>query len=134
MNTILFTIFAITAVAVAENADPTATPIAILSQSQSIEPDGSFKSEFKTANGISEQVEGMIKKIADGSEVTVVRGSVSWVDADGSTKTFTYVADENGYQPEGDFLPTTPPVPLPIARAIEWAKTHPDSTTVQGEE
>ncbi|XP_015517808.1 endocuticle structural protein SgAbd-6-like [Neodiprion lecontei] len=134
MNTVLFTLFAIMAVTVAEVVDPTATPIAILSQSQSMESDGSFKSEFKTANGISERVEGIVRKIADGSDVTVVRGSVTWVDKDGKTKTFTYVADENGYRPEADFFPTTPPVPLAIARAIEWAKTHPESTTIESEE
>ena len=38
-------------------------------------------------------------------------GSFSWVDADGNVITTTYVADANGFQPQGAHLPQAPEVP-----------------------
>lgn len=116
--------------ALADGEVPPSTPIAILSQTQEINGDGSFSSQFETANGISEQVEGSVKKIDDKTEIQVIKGSFSWTDADGVVRKLSYVADENGYQPQADFLPTTPAVPLPIQRALQYAAEHPEVTTV----
>lgn len=44
---------------------------------------------------------------------------------DGKVYSLKYTADENGYRPVGDFLPTPPPVPEAIARAVEYLKSLP---------
>ncbi|XP_048510715.1 pupal cuticle protein 27-like [Athalia rosae] len=87
-----------------------APPVAIVSQSQEINPDGNFHSKFETANGILQEIEGSVKKLENGTTIEVIEGSVSWKAPDGVVYNFTYIADENGYRPQGDFLPT-PPAP-----------------------
>ena len=46
------------------------------------------------------------------------KGSHYYVSPEGQKITLTFVADENGYQPQGDHLPTPPPIPEEIARML----------------
>lgn len=54
-----------------------------------------------------------------------IQGGYSYTGDDGKVYTVTYTADENGYRPTGDHLPTPPPVPEAIARAVEYLKSLP---------
>ncbi|XP_061394865.1 larval cuticle protein 65Ag1-like [Musca vetustissima] len=51
------------------------------------------------------QAEGELKNVGTEVEALAVRGSYSFVADDGQTYTVTYVADENGFQPQGAHLP-----------------------------
>ena len=68
----------------------------------------SFKFGFETSDGTSHSQEGQLKNIGTEQEAIVVHGSYSFVGDDGVTYSVRYVADENGFQPEGAHLPVAP--------------------------
>lgn len=60
---------------------------------------------YETSDGITRQEQAELKNAGTEQEALSVRGSVSWVAPDGQTYTLHYIADENGFQPQGDHLP-----------------------------
>ncbi|CAH0407744.1 unnamed protein product [Chilo suppressalis] len=93
-------------------------------------PDG-FQYTYETSNGISAASNGELKKV-NNVDTLVVRGQYQYVSSEGVPITVTYIADENGYQPQSDVLPVAPPVPVAIARAVEYLRTHaPKTETVK---
>lgn len=60
---------------------------------------------FETSDGQSRQEQAELKNVGTDEEAISVKGSYSWVAEDGQTYTVNFVADENGYQPEGAHLP-----------------------------
>ncbi|XP_037961248.2 uncharacterized protein LOC105381400 [Plutella xylostella] len=83
-----------------------------------------YNYSYETGNGIVAEASGALKKVDDLSAV-VVQGSYKYTSPDGTPVLVTYTADENGYQPQSDLLPVGPEVPVAIARALEYLKTHP---------
>lgn len=108
----------------------------ILHQDQVINPDGSYQFSFETDNGIVR---------SEKSTPTEVTGSYSYIE-NGVPIQVTYIADENGFRAivseneipisikstktvidfifslhfQGDHLPTPPPTPPHILRALEF--------------
>lgn len=60
---------------------------------------------YETSDGVSRSEQAELKNVGTEEEAISVRGTVTWVAADGQTYTLNYVADENGFQPEGEHLP-----------------------------
>ncbi|XP_030386430.1 endocuticle structural protein SgAbd-6-like [Scaptodrosophila lebanonensis] len=60
---------------------------------------------YETSDGVTRQEQAELKNAGTDQEALSVRGSVSWVAPDGQTYTLNYIADENGFQPQGDHLP-----------------------------
>lgn len=60
---------------------------------------------YETSDGVTRQEQAEVKNAGTDQEALSVRGSVSWVAPDGQTYTLHYIADENGFQPQGDHLP-----------------------------
>lgn len=79
---------------------------------------------YETANGISAQESGAQKAI--GPEAgSVAQGSYSYTSPEGKQVSISYIADENGFRAVGDAIPTPPPLPPAIARALAFIAAHP---------
>ncbi|KAI5640173.1 insect cuticle protein domain-containing protein [Phthorimaea operculella] len=68
---------------------------------------------YETSNGISAEETGVA---VDGVKA---QGGYSYTGDDGQVYSIRYTADENGFVPVGDHLPTPPPVPQEILKALE---------------
>jgi len=84
----------------------------------------SYKWEYATSNEIKANEQGQLKEV--GTERAIdVQGAFSYISPDGTPISLTYIADENGFQPQGDHLPVAPAIPEAILRALEYIKEHP---------
>ncbi|XP_063385628.1 pupal cuticle protein 36-like [Cydia fagiglandana] len=72
-----------------------------------------FSYNFETSNGISAEESGVA------TNGVQAQGGFSYTGDDGQFYKISYTADENGYLPQGDHLPTPPPIPDEILRSIE---------------
>ncbi|KAM7356203.1 cuticular protein 78Ca [Cochliomyia hominivorax] len=73
---------------------------------------GHFNFEFQTSNGITTK--------AAGNEYGF-SGVVQYVSLEGLPITMTYIADSDGYHPNGDHIPK---VPNHVAKSLEYIRTH----------
>lgn len=89
----------------------------ILQQNSEIHEDGSYNHQFQTSDGTSQQESGIGGQYASGQS--------SWYSPEGELIQLSYFADANGYQPQGEHLPTPPPIPEQIVRALEYIRNNP---------
>ncbi|XP_039480466.1 larval cuticle protein 4 [Drosophila santomea] len=80
------------------------------------------------------QADGFVSKVVldNGSSASAtgdvhgnIDGVFEWVSPEGEHVRVSYKADENGYQPQSDLLPTPPPIPEAILKAIAYIQAHP---------
>ncbi|XP_005189569.3 pupal cuticle protein Edg-78E [Musca domestica] len=83
---------------------------------EAADPEGNFHYAFETSNGIQAQEAGN----AQGAT-----GSFNYISPEGEHISLSYTADEEGYHPVGDHLPTSPPIPAEILRSLEYIRAHP---------
>ncbi|EDW72922.1 larval cuticle protein 65Ag1-like [Drosophila tropicalis] len=67
-----------------------------------------YNFNYETSNGISGQATGELKTLGPEESAVVSKGSYSYTDPEGHQHTITYVADENGFQPQGEDIPVAP--------------------------
>ncbi|KAG5877072.1 hypothetical protein JTB14_014555 [Gonioctena quinquepunctata] len=118
---------AIAAVSCRPALQPTEEPIPIVKyDNEGVNPDGSYQWNYETGNGISAQESGQVKAGANPEEAELeVAGSYEYTKEDGSKVLVTYISNKDGFQPQGDILPTPHPIPAAIQRALEWIAAHP---------
>lgn len=111
----------------------------IKTRTQESDSDGNYSNSFESSNGISSNEGGV------GGQI--VQGSTTWIAKNGEPLAISWVADENGYRPMGfvsdrffiiffsfmfydltktnilQHLPTPPPIPLAIQRALKHLAT-----------
>ncbi|KAM0724989.1 Endocuticle structural glycoprotein SgAbd-1 [Formica fusca] len=97
----------------------------ITSQQLEVGFDGNYVNNFETSNGISHQETGQPKQV-DNENPVVSQGQDAYVAPDGQQVSISWVADENGFQVQGSHIPTAPPIPPEIQRALEWNAAHPE--------
>ncbi|XP_026320441.1 hornerin-like isoform X2 [Hyposmocoma kahamanoa] len=73
----------------------------------------SYSYAFETDNGITAEENGVA------TNGVQAQGGFSYTGDDGQVYSVSYTADEGGYQPKGDHLPTPPPIPEEILRSLE---------------
>ena len=115
MKTIIAVAFALVAVAVAAPPPSESLDVAqILSSEYNQQPEGGYSYSVETSDGSSHQETGELKEVLNEEQkpqkVIVATGSYRYVDPLGNVVEIVYVADENGFQPKGDSIPTSPPV------------------------
>ncbi|CAG7732055.1 unnamed protein product [Allacma fusca] len=114
---------AVCLIAVTARPQGEAPEVTILNSVSETDGAGNFNWASETSDGTKLEQKGYIKNPeADPEEqIQVIQGSYSYIDPEGNTITVTYIADENGFQPTGDHLPTPPPVPEAIQKVVELA-------------
>ncbi|XP_055542170.1 endocuticle structural glycoprotein SgAbd-8-like [Wyeomyia smithii] len=109
---------------------PVTEPIPIIRLEQEVNPDGTYRWSYETGNGIKAEEQGFLKNPGTQQEAQVAQGEYSYTAPDGQLIRVQYIADENGFQPIGDHLPTPPPIPPAIQRALEYLASQPPSDDV----
>lgn len=88
---------------------------------------------YETGNEIQAEEKGYVKNLGNPEQETqVAEGSYSYTAPDGTRISVTYVADENGFVPVGDHLPTPPPIPEAILKALAYIEAHPEENELGG--
>ncbi|XP_027208952.2 cuticle protein CP14.6-like [Penaeus vannamei] len=89
--------------------------VPILKDDRVHEEDGTYSFDFEAANGIRVSQAGS----PDGDEDAVIKaGEYSYTAPDGTDIHVKFVADENGFQPQGAHLPVAPEFPHPIPQFV----------------
>ncbi|CAG9127088.1 hypothetical protein JYU34_016413 [Plutella xylostella] len=102
--------------------------VAIIKQDFDQQVDGSYRYSFEAENGIKAEETGTLKKASgpDASDVIIAQGAYSYTAPDGTQISLNYIADdEGGFKPEGAHLPTPPPIPPAIQKALDYLATLP---------
>ncbi|CRL02975.1 CLUMA_CG016563, isoform A [Clunio marinus] len=69
---------------------------------------GGYRYAYETSDGVAREEEAELRNEGSENEALAVRGSITWTAPDGQVFTLNYIADENGFQPQGDHLPVAP--------------------------
>ncbi|XP_041976483.1 uncharacterized protein LOC121731194 [Aricia agestis] len=89
---------------------------------------GNFHFSFEGADGTKVFSKGNLlsSPLQQRKAGEAVVGGFAYKDEEGNDYSLSYTADEHGYQPVGAHLPTPPPIPPEIARALEFLATKPN--------
>ncbi|XP_042236424.1 larval cuticle protein 65Ag1-like [Homarus americanus] len=91
----------------------------ILVDERHIADDASYYNfQVETEDGITRQESGATIKEGSAEGAVAQSGSVSFTLPDGQQFEMTFVADENGFQPQSSFLPVAPEFPHEIPQFV----------------
>ncbi|CAG5036855.1 unnamed protein product [Parnassius apollo] len=93
--------------------------------------DGSYRWALQTEGGIFHEQLGSLQSTAAEEPSLLVEGQYQYTAPDGQVINVLYKADKNGFHAEGDHIPTPPPIPPAIQRALDYLATLPPPTDYQ---
>lgn len=79
-------------------------------------PDGAYNYAYETGNKIFAEEQGFQKN----PEISEKQGQYQYTSLEGKVIHIAYTANENGFQPQGEALPTSPPIPSLIQKALRY--------------
>ncbi|XP_037780411.1 cuticle protein CP14.6-like [Penaeus monodon] len=88
--------------------------VAILRDDRVMEDDGRYNFDVETANGIAVSEAGSLGAVGAINSA----GYFAYTAPDGTPIRLQFVADENGFQPQGAHLPVAPAFPHPIPQFV----------------
>ncbi|XP_012057757.1 PREDICTED: endocuticle structural glycoprotein ABD-4-like isoform X1 [Atta cephalotes] len=86
---------------------------------------GHYSFSYETEDGILQRESGSRKYAGTSDETQLIQGSVQYNAPDGTPIAMSWTADEFGTQVSGSHIPTPPPIPPAIQRALEWIAKQP---------
>ncbi|XP_055912852.1 larval cuticle protein 65Ag1-like [Eupeodes corollae] len=89
-------------------APPKSYTDAVVTRSESVVEPLSYNYAVETSDGKSASEDGHIENQGAEDEAIAVKGQFSYVGDDGITYSVSYIADKNGFQPQGAHLPVAP--------------------------
>ncbi|XP_034946202.1 endocuticle structural glycoprotein SgAbd-4-like [Chelonus insularis] len=104
-------------------------PEKIISESRNVgDRLGQYSVSYETDGGILQKEIGSRKYAGTADETQLIQGSVQYNAPDGTPVSLSWTADEFGSQIVGTHVPTPPPIPPEIQRALEWLAKQPSTT------
>lgn len=104
-------------------------PEKIISESHAVgDNPGSYAFTYETEGGILQREQGSRKYAGTPDETQLIQGSVQYNAPDGTPISLSWTADEFGAQVSGTHIPTPPPIPPAIQRALDWIAKQPSTT------
>ncbi|XP_047478447.1 cuticle protein AMP1A-like [Penaeus chinensis] len=92
--------------------------VALLRDDRVANEDGTFSYAVEADNGINTAVEGVVGSAGQINQA----GSYTLTLEDGTQAVVTFVANENGFQPQSNILPTPHPLPAHVFKLLEIAE------------
>ncbi|XP_014099673.1 endocuticle structural glycoprotein SgAbd-3 [Bactrocera oleae] len=99
--------------------------VKLISNEAMVEYDGKFHYHYELGDGSKASQDGVLKKVDAEHDGESIEGKFAFVADDGKEYLVSYIADENGYQPVGEHLPTPPPVPESVLKTLKYLEEHP---------
>ncbi|XP_049822337.1 pupal cuticle protein 20-like [Aethina tumida] len=94
---------------------------AIIRKVEDVHPDG-YHYLYETENGILAEEQGKLERAGSKDEAINAGGFFTYTGPDNVVYRVDYTANEDGFVPVAEHIPTPPPIPAAIVRSLEYQR------------